>query len=234
MRFVGFEPLGGGDARFMQGIVASAGPEGARLPPNPAKEMARQLRISLDAKDEALKQDAILVRIRVRKLLNEIGMSDGGKNINSLRSSLVRMSNVTIIVKRGSITSSCNMLSFAFDESDGRLCVALNPRITEAILGQRPYTRIDMAEVRALRGDPARLVHQRLCGWIDPGSTRNVKIDTLCGYVWPSEANDEAMRRRRGIARRALGELAGLHWGTDEYAQGKWKIKRPKAHQIRS
>ena len=120
-------------------------------------------------------------------------------------------------------------MSYAFDEEDGRLFVALNPRIAEAILGKRPHTRIEMAEVRGLASDPARLMHQRLCGWIDPGKSGRVELDTLCGYIWPDVANDEAMKKRRQTARKALGELAAVGWAVSEYAKGKWEISRPKA-----
>lgn len=61
-----------------------------------------------------------------------------------------------------------------------------------------------MAEVRVLQTDPARLMHQRLCGWIDPGKSGRVELDTLCGYVWPDEANAEAMKN--------AVRLPGRHW----------------------
>ncbi|WP_373873395.1 replication protein C, IncQ-type, partial [Aeromonas caviae] len=35
-------------------------------------------------------------------------------------------------------------------------------------------------------------MHQRLCGWIDPGKSGRVELDTLCGYAWPSKANENA------------------------------------------
>ena len=54
-----------------------------------------------------------------------------------------------------------------------------------------------------------------------------MELDTLCGYVWPTAANENAMKRRRGIARKALPELAALGWALNEYAKGKWEIKRP-------
>ena len=73
-----------------------------------------------------------------------------------------------------------------------------------------------MAEVRALQTDPARLIHQRLCGWIDPGKAGRAELDTLCGYVWPDEANAEAMKKRRQKARKALAELAAVGWKVSE------------------
>ena len=92
----------------------------------------------------------------------------------------------------------------------------------------KKHARIEMSEVRALHTSPARLIHQRLCGWINPGKSGKVEVDTLCGYVWPEETNPEAMKKRRQIARRALKELAALGWTVDEYATDKWEIRRPK------
>ena len=228
MRFVGFEPLGADDMRLLQGIVALGGPNGILLTPEPTSETGRQLRLSLEPRFKAIEQDALVVRESLTKLLSETGMTDSGNNIKALKSSLLRMSNVTIFVTKGLRQASFHLMSHAFDE-DGRLWVALNPRIAEAILGHRPYARIDMTEVRGLRTDPARLMHQRLCGWIDPGKSGRVGLDTLCGYVWPDEAKAEAMKKRRQTARKVLAELAAVGWVVNEYAKRKWEIKRPTA-----
>lgn len=227
MRFVGFEPLGADDMRLLQGIAALGGPNGILLTPEPTTETGQQLRLFLEPRFEAIEQDGLVVRESLTKLLSETGMTDSGDNIKTLKASLLRMSNVTILVTKGQRQAAFHMMSHAFDEADGRLWVALNPRIAEAILGRRPYARIDMAEVRALQTDPARLMHQRLCGWIDPGKSGRVELDTLCGYAWPSEANAEAMKKRRQVARKALAELAALGWTVSEYAKGKWEVKRP-------
>jgi len=113
-----------------------------------------------------------------------------------------------------------------------RICylfIALNPRIAEAVLGRRPHARIEMTEVRKLETDPARLMHQRLSGWIDPGKSGKAEINTLCDYVWPDVANDEAMKKRRQAARKALAELVAVGWVVSEYAKGKFEISRPKS-----
>jgi len=228
MRFVGFEPLGADDMRLLQGIVALGGPNGILLTPEPTTETGQQLRLFLEPRFEAIEQDGLVVRESLPKLLSEVGMTDGGDNIKALKASLLRMSNVTILVTKGQRQAAFHLMSHAFDEADGRLWVALNPRIAEAILGRRPYARIDMAEVRALQTDPARLTHQRLCGWIDPGKSGRVELDTLCGYIWPDEAtNPNTLKTRRQVARKALAELAAVGWTVSEYAKGKWEIKRP-------
>ena len=229
LRFVGFEPLGADDMRLLQVVVALAGPHGLLLTPEPVSTVGRQLRLLLEPRLDALEQDGLIVRESMTKLLSESGMTNGGENLKSLKSSLLRLSNVTVLVTTGPRQASFHLLSHAFDESDGRLWIALNPRVAEAILGQRPYTRLDMTEIRALRSDPARLIHQRICGFIDPGSTRRVEIDTLCGYVWHDDTSENlnTRRYRRTTVRKALSELSALGWTITEYSRSKWSIRRP-------
>jgi hypothetical protein len=227
LRFIGFEALGVDDMRFLQGLVGLGGPDGLMLSPEPQNDKPKQLRLLLDAKWDAAQKDALVVKESIYRILHEIGMTDGGENIKALKESLVRMSNVTVIARNGGKQASFHLLSYFLDEDDGRMLVALNPAITEAILGQAPYTRISMDEIRALKSDPARVIHQRLCGWIDPGTTRSIGIDTLCEYAWPTEAKPEANKRRRSKVRTALLEFAELGWTIDEYAKGKFRISRP-------
>ncbi|MEW5679963.1 replication protein C, IncQ-type [Comamonas kerstersii] len=227
IEFSGPEPLGADDLRILQGLVALGGPKGIILTPEPTADLPKQLRLFLKPKFDAEVQDALVVRESLTSLLSEIGLTDGGDNIKAIKACLMRMANVTVVVTKGSQQRSFHLLSYAFDEEDGRLFVALNPQITEAILGKRPYTRIEMAEVRALQTDAARLIHQRLCGWIDPGKARCVELDTLAGYVWPDETNAEAMKKRRQKVRKALAELVDVGWNVSEYAKGKWEIRRP-------
>lgn len=229
IRFVGFEPLGADDMRLLQGIVALGGPNGILLTPGPKTSTGQQLRLLLEPHLDAAENDGLVVRESLTRLLKEIGLTDGGDNIEALKASLLRMSNVTVLVTNGAKQASFHLMSHAFDQDEGRFWIALNPRIAEAVLGRRPHVRISMDEVRALQTDPARLMHQRLCGWIDPGKAGRVELDTMCGYVWPDEANPEAMKKRRQTARKALAELAALSWTLTEYARGKWEIRRPVA-----
>lgn len=231
MRFIGFEPLGADDMRLLQGIVAFSGPNGIVLSPEPRSDIGQQLRMFLDLKFEALEQDALVVRESLTKMLHEIGLTDGMENIKALKASLVRMSNVTVIVKSGTKQASYHLMSHAFDESDGRLFVALNPRITEAVLGQRKFAMIDISEVRQIKSDPTRLIHQRLSSWIDPGKKAKIEIDTLCGYIWPDAAeNTNTVKTRRQTAKKALKELECIGgWKVQEYSRGKWDIYRSNA-----
>src|SRR5690606_14114181 len=82
--------------------------------------------------------------------------------------------------------------------------------------------------------DAARLIHQRLCAWIDPGKSGRVDIDTLCGYVWPDAAvNANTVKTQRQTVRRALAELDALGWRVESYTKDKWEISRPKLTEPR-
>jgi len=227
IEFSGPEPLGADDLRVLQGLVAMAGPNGLVLSPEPKTEAGQQLRLFLEPKWEAVKEDALVVKGSYRALAREIGYAniDDSKPI---RECIERLWKVSIIVQNGRKRQGFRLLAeYASDEQEGKLFVALNPLIARAIMGGR-HVHIDMDEVRALKTDPASLIHQRLCGWIDPGKSGRIEIDTLCSYIRPDQANDEAMKKRRQVARKALAELTALGWTVSEYAAGKWEIGRPR------
>jgi len=231
IEFSGPEPLGVDDLRILQGLVAMGGPAGLVLSPEPRTEAGRQLRLFLEPKWEAVQQDAMVVKGSYRALAREVGYANID-DTRPVRDCIERLWKVSIIAQIGRKRQGFRLLSeYASDEQDGKLYVALNPLIARAIMGgpHVQHIRINMAEVRALQTDPARLIHQRLCGWIDPGKSRQVDLDTLCGYVWPDETtNLNTIKKRRQTARRALTELAAVGWRVSEYAKGKWEIGRPK------
>ncbi|WP_373871736.1 replication protein C, IncQ-type, partial [Aeromonas caviae] len=202
--------------------------------PEPKTGEGQQLRLWLDLKWDAIEKDSMVAKGSFRQLARELGYADdGGSQFKTIRESIERLWAVSVIVERGGRRQGFRILSdYASDEHEGKLFVALNPRLAEAVMGERPHTRIDMGEVRALQTDPARLMHQRLCGWIDPGKSGRVELDTLCGYAWPEQANPEAMKKRRQTARKALAELAAVGWTVSEYAKGKWEVKRPAAPTV--
>ena len=234
IRFWGPEPLGVDDLRVLQGLVAMAGVSGASgagidLLPDTKSVHGQALRHLLDLKWEATDKKAMVVQGSFGQLARELGYADsGGAQFKTIRDCIERLWAVSVIVDHGGRRQGFRILSqYASDRTQGQLLVALNPRLSEALVGGHSHTRIDMKEVRALRTDPARLLHQRLCGWINPGDTRAVKLETLCSYVWPEEANPEAMKKRRKGVCRALDELKSIGWGVTGYAKEKWRIQRP-------
>lgn len=242
VEFSAIEPLGVDDLRVLQGLIALAGPAGRELPPEPPTDVGQALRKSLEqppdgapgaGADMMVKSSgtAIAVTGSYRSLAREIGYANPRDTL-AIRDCVERLWKVNIIVQNGDRRQGFRLLShYASDSATGRLCVALNPLIASAVAGCGQHVRIEMDEVRALRTDAARLIHQRLCGWINSGKSGRIGIDALCGYAWPkATANPNTAKTRRRVVRAALVELVELGWVVDEYATGKWEIKRPHPH----
>mgnify|MGYP001951187981 CR=1 FL=1 len=237
LEFTGFEPLGVDDMRVLQGLVAMAGPEGLMLRDGEGEtEGGKQLALDLFTPPHEIlaagkKPDSLVVRDSLRRLAREVGMDEGGKTIKQIRKSVERLFGVTIFVQSGKTRFATRLLSsYASDEGTGDLFVAVNPRVAEAILGDRQHVRIDLDEVRSLKTDPARLIHQRLCGWIDCGKSGKASLDTLSEYVWPDSptATDAARRKHRMKVRAAMKELQALGWSVAEDRKGICTITRPR------
>jgi hypothetical protein len=234
IEFSGPEPLGADDMLILQGLVAMSalGGDSGRgliLTPDTKTEEGEQLRLLLDLRWDSAEQDAMVVKGSFRQLAKELGYSaDTGGAFKTIRESIERMWKVSIIVQRNGKRQGFRILSeYASDPSSGKLFVALNPRLAGAVVGDRPFTRINLAEVRALKTDAARLMHQRLCGWIDQGKSGKIGIDTLIRYIWPTACLPGAMRARSLRARNGLDELKSVGWLIDEYAKNKFDIARP-------
>jgi hypothetical protein len=228
IQFRGPEPLGADDLRVLQGLVAMGGARGVVLQQDDKSTKGQQLRHFLDLKWDAIDRDTMVIKGSFRHLAREVGYSDfGNSQFKTIKASIERLNEVTIYIEKdGKRWSSRILLGYASDEREGKLFIALNPRLAEAIMEKRQYTCIDMAEVRGLQTDPTRIIHQRLCGWIDPGTAKEIEIDTLCGYVWPDEAAAEAMRKRRQTVKKALTELSNVGWTVRELTKGKFTIIR--------
>lgn len=236
LEFGGKEPLGVLEMRVLQGIVAMAGPDGLVLEDqDKATPEGGQLMLDLFDPDPTvqaakLKPKSIVVRDSFRRLAREIGMMEDGKSLKQIRQAIERMFMVTIFVQTGKRRVGMRMLAaYASDEGTGDMYVALNPRIAAAVMGEAPYARIDLNEVRALGSDPARLIHQHLCGFIDAGAVREIGIDTLTAYVWPDPAvKPDAKRWRKRRVVQALDEIKGCGWRVEEVRKGVWRFIRPK------
>ena len=224
----------------------------------PQDELGRQLALRFEAKDDACEQRVLPVVASMAEMARAVGLDDrAGESIAGLRRSLKRLSTVTVFLKvkkwrvRGSgpdrgpepvgrYGGSYRLVSACWADDVGgvnSLRAAVNPKLSEvAFAGSLScsvgikYIRMDMREVRALRAGPARLIHQRLCAWINPGRRGRVKLSTLAAYAWHDAApSPHAAKWRRKAVRRALRELQGFErpWAVSEYAPGRFEIGRP-------
>lgn len=233
IEFAGPEPLGVDDMRVLQGLVAMAGPHGLILDPDtPETEDGRQIRARLFTEPEWQHDmgNAVVVRGSFRQLAREIGYADT-ENFRSIRNSIERMWMVSIIVRHDGRADGYRLLaSYGSDERTGQLVIGLNPLIASSVFGHSPHIRIDLSEARLLKTDQARLLHQRLSAYVNPGSSHpsRIRTDTLCRYVWPEDTTSgSALRMRRKRIREALHELGNLGWQAQEIIRDKWLIGRP-------
>ncbi|HEX6990361.1 MAG TPA: replication protein C, IncQ-type, partial [Gemmatimonadales bacterium] len=123
VEFSGPEPLGADDLRVLQGLVAMAGPAGLVLSPKPQTDAGRQLRLFLEPKWDAIRQDAMVVRGSYRALVREVGYANVD-NAKPIRDCIERLWKVSVIVQDGKRRQGFRLLSeYASDEHDGKLYV---------------------------------------------------------------------------------------------------------------
>lgn len=129
-------------------------------------------------------------------LLELIGWPVCGENRALVQDCLKRLATCVLIVyptatpkdwQRFHLLSSINTRI----QSDkwSRTHVALNPRLSQIVLGtEARHTRIALDETRKLGKDQAaRILHQRLCSWINEGAVRPVSFSTLVEYLYPDD-----------------------------------------------
>lgn len=238
-----YQQLGVNEMRVLQALVAMAGQKGAEFTNRKSSEQAHQLVASMfdGARNMPKRADeelpVLVVKDSYSTLLEEMGLSRSGANMKKIQASIEALFGVMIFVQHGSKRVGMHLLSsYASDEGKGDLYVALNPILAKAILGGgNQYCHIDMNEARQIKSDPARLLHQRLSGWIDPPTDKRpkpkqgvVSIDTLCEYVWPKATKPERLRWQRMKIRDALNELQALGWTVDISEDDLCSISRPK------
>ncbi|GHM57476.1 hypothetical protein ECZU51_61460 [Escherichia coli] len=172
----------------------------------------------------------MVVKGSYRALAKEIGAEvDSGGALKHIQDCIERLWKVSIIAQNGRKRQGFRLLSeYASDEADGRLYVALNPD-RAGRHGWRPACAHQHGRGAGAGQRNRPPAAPAAVGWIDPGKTGKASIDTLCGYVWPSEASGSTMRKRRQRVREALPELVALGWTVTEFAAGKYDITRPKA-----
>lgn len=215
-------------------------------PRNPHEAL---LASQFEAKSSEGFKPALQIETTLRQLARAVGFEpDAGGTIESLKQSLRRLAHTSVeirkvdrylvwkknepVYKTERKETICSLISVHWSEtgSRSRLHVAVSPALAEvALIAVTPdlrgkYFRIVLEEVRQLHNHGlARLLHHRLCGYIDAGKTNSVRLSTLDSNLWrkPAPTPNAAKWRRRQI-RAALGRLMSL--------REPWKVEEPKRH----
>lgn len=234
VKFWGPEPLGCDDLRVLQGLIALAATSGENgrgivLGTEPETETGVELRKLLKLKWDAVDMDAMVAQSNYKQLAYEIGyITSRESNFKSIRNCIERLLAVTVIIDHEGKRQGFQLLSdYSSSSKDEKILIALNPRITEAVIGKRRHCRINLFETRLLKTDIARLLYQRLCAWIDQGKSVKVTINILCSYVWPTECNPSAMRKRKQYIIKTFEEFKTIGWVLKMYKENTIEITRP-------
>jgi hypothetical protein len=228
----GPEWLGSDDLRILQGVAAFAGCQRVELPANPATDIGKRLREQLHAEHRAGSFSTLALTVSMTDLAKAIGYRDtGGRVRKIILAGLTRLSQVTLTVEgRVPGTYKGRLLAYIAAPEGGHISAALSPYLAGPIIGHtgQQFVHIDLAETRRLKSTAARLIHHRLCGWVDRGDCRKATLETLQGYLWPdATATGSTQRTRQQTTRTAIDEIARIGWGMKPYAVGKYEIMRP-------
>lgn len=216
--------LGSVELRVLQGLVGFAGLQRQGSVVEPTDDIKRLL------------CHRATVRTTCNQLAEAIGYpSNSGSAQSAIRKAIEKLSAVDIAICPESSLDAANLSAgrlISIDTNSRGVDVALSPVLAAAVHGGRgTYLRTDLLEARRLTSDVVRLLHHRL-HWINTGSTRDVSLDKMIGYVWPSEdVSASAYRTRRQVLRRALGQLTTLGWSVRPRGE-LFQIGRPAAKPV--
>jgi replication protein C-like len=166
-------------------------------------------------------------------VLRESGLKLGGTAYDSVRKSLKRLSRIDLIVRDGDPGSrrefSQRFLSYYMDEKSGRITIALNTRLAEALVGHHVRVNLDERAALSSSNEAALIAHAWLSAWIRPGRTSQIKLDGLIGKVWgEGDVAPPTFRKRRERLRAALDEIRRLQgWTVIEDERSVLHISRP-------
>lgn len=120
---------------------------------------------------------------------------------NRLRESINRLSSVELTVHRDAQQDpdrykliSCKH-DLGISHKYRKTQILLNPRQSQILNTPRhkleerlQYVKIHLTESHLLNTNILRILHLRLCQWIDPGACRKVSVEKLINYVTPEDS----------------------------------------------
>lgn len=184
--------LGALELWVLQGMIGMADAEvaGKRLMlGDPKTEIGKALAEGMEPVGTARSMKAVGISAPFTQLAKEMGYAepDSLKTRQILRACIKRLFMVSIFVDEEGNERGYRLLSsYSTSTKDKTFTVGLNPAIAAAVAGDVRYIRIPMHEIRAIKHDATRLIHQRLCAFINEGCTHPTPINkqTFYGYIW--------------------------------------------------
>lgn len=171
----------------------------------------------------------------------------GGGSRSGITDSLKRLAEIVVIcLRNGAEVSRSKLLATTpldpdmdhMGEPKDKFAIALAPSLSTTLIGSGNgrYGLIEQQDIDRLseagvNGSRTRLLHMRLCGFIDPGRSRQVSTATLAEYAFGKTESKDTVRRQYGDIRSSMPVLQQLGWtvSADDKVGGKqvFTISRP-------
>ncbi|MHB1537476.1 MAG: replication protein C, IncQ-type [Solirubrobacteraceae bacterium] len=169
--------------------------------------------VDLMAAGLAVQREVVRVNTSTAVLMRAAGLDpDSHGSRHALRASLRRLSGIVIEGRRGDAWAMTHLIAGAAGRGRDAISVALNYRLTDALLGIGSYARVEMDSYLALETGVARLVYAWLCAWFaGAAGARRIGIDSLEVHVYGVATQSRQTRSKRRIAlRAALAQIDAL------------------------
>jgi hypothetical protein len=223
-----FEETDIADQSVLLSILALSRSEerGIVVLPEPQTPKNKALRAALELDGYAASQNAIVIQTTAHELLLELGRSTDARSYNWLRKSLVRLSRISFVYTGIKGWWTFNLLSVqGLHAGEKELSICINPLSARAVLADAGgYTLVHRGERAELQGDDAKALHFVLCGLVDMGTERFLRIDMLCDKVYSrydEEIDHATVRRRRKNIIEAAHLIDGLnYWSVSVIGRG--------------
>lgn len=228
IRVSGPEALGVNDQDVLIALLRLAERDTCELPPVPVTPAGVRLRSALKAKGGMASQVTVAVETTMTKTAMTIGRSTGGKALQDIKASLVRLGGTTVILDGPGGWGEAKLLAWSADGDPGAVVCAIHPDIAQCLVHKRVATTyVDLNDYRSLKSRVARRLFVRLCGYVDRGPHGRLNgADTLVRALWPESASVDTTRQRRASVRDALGEIANLADWEVEFLGDQARISR--------
>ena len=209
--------------------------------PRGPKPVDRDMREMMKLRDKAARSDNLTVTVSYYAIAVSMGRRPDTRLRRQIDEALLDLADTQFIWRKadGKPIESYHLLSYiksSPDSEKGPVKVSICPALSEVINNERPYTRVDMDEVRSLEHKVTVLLHGWLSSIISPGQTTPINIDTILdGNIWAQEVEKGSSTyrtRRSTLMNKLLPDLenAGWAWNYDS-KKDQVIVKRPKKIQ---
>jgi len=215
LRFRGPGILDIADQGFLLAVleIAQTHRQGARLAA--ATVTANAMRDWLEHRSRQVPTDHLLVRTTFRAIYRQAhpNMTIGGKSIALVRASLERLTETTVWQTQGKCKTSSRLLVWRIAD-DEAIELAVNWRLVAAVLGEKPYAKVDLEERVTLGSDLAQALHFMFSCQMPERSARKYSIETLRSLYFPEAEGcptaDDTKRQQRRRLLNAVRQMVNL------------------------